>query len=144
MGLRLTKENDQYKQTGAQSEIYSDFLHTFLPHPNTGQISRKTNEDAIKLALRNLIMTNKYERLRNPEYGGHIHKYLFEPFNEVTNSVIRRNVKETIEKYEPRVYVEDVIVRGEEETNQLFISIFYIIIMSEEKQQLDLTLYRAR
>ncbi len=69
MGVKTALKDDEFKQLNKDRDIYSDFNHTFLPHPFTNQISRKTNVDAIKLSMRNLILTNKFERLRNPAFG---------------------------------------------------------------------------
>jgi uncharacterized protein len=144
MGARIEKGNEQYKQSGASFEVYSDFTHTFLPHPNTGQLVRRTNIDAVKYAIRNLVLTNKYERLRNPEFGGNIRRYLFEPFIQGTAPEIEANVKWLIETYEPRAKVISVKATPNEDQNSMIVSLQFYVNNTEQMQEMDLTLYRVR
>jgi phage baseplate assembly protein W len=144
MGARIVKDNEEYKQSGASYEVYSDFTHTFLPHPNTGQITRRTNIDAVKMAIRNLVLTNKYERLRNPQFGGNIRRYLFERFIETTAPEIEFDIKQLIERYEPRAKVISVTATPQEDLNAMIVTIQFYIAMVESEQEMDLTLYRVR
>ena len=43
-----------------KTEVYSDFFTDFSRHTNTGQLNRKTNEDAVKQSIRNLLLTDFY------------------------------------------------------------------------------------
>ena len=144
MGARIEKNNEQYKQSGASYEVYSDFTQSFLPHPNTGQLTRRTNVDAVKTAIRNLVLTNKYERLRNPTFGGNIRRYLFEPFIPTTGPEIERDIKSLIETYEPRAQVISVTATPFEDNNAMEITVQFYVLMSEQPQDLNLTLYRVR
>lgn len=144
MGVRVATQNDEYKQTGRTDDLYSDFNHTFRAHPNTGQIQRKNNIDAVKLALRNLLLTNKYERLRNPQFGSNLNRYLFEPIEPRIEQEIKQHIEYTIDNYEPRVEVIDVIVRADEETQTVYVRIQFYVSMSKDPQEVDLVLYRVR
>lgn len=149
MSVRLESENQKYKQNEKQGEYYSDFLHTFIPHPNTGQISRKVNVDSVTLALRNLLMTNKYERLRNPEFGSNIRRYLFEHFTATNAKEIEERIRETVITFEPRVKILDeeddgVVVVMDEENNRIDITIKFAILHTNKVNVLDLTFYRVR
>lgn len=144
MGARLAEKNDKYLQSGAENEIYSDFLHTFIPHPNTGQITRKTNVDSVKMSLRNLLLTNKYERLRNPRFGGNIRRWLFEQFIPTTYIEIENEIRTMVENYEPRVNLIDVIVTPNEEQNMIAVDITFNVITSANIEKLELSLYRIR
>lgn len=135
---------DEYRAPVKNSDIYSDFNTSFLPHPNTGQLTRKTNIDSIRQALRNLILTNKYERLRNPKYGTNIRRFLFEPHMKTTNLEIKQHIEETIKHFEPRIKLNDVIVKSSEEDNAINITIHFYAIISEQEASLNLTLYRVR
>lgn len=144
MGARIQSTTDKYRQSGGASEMYSDFLHTFIPHPNTGQITRKTNVDSVKMSLRNLLFTNKYERRKNPEFGTNLRRFLFEPFGINTEREIKTEIEYAVDRFEPRVRIEDVFVNSDEDANAIAIRIIFIVIESEAKQQLDLTFYRVR
>lgn len=136
--------NDDYKQSGGKQELYSDFLHVFTPHPQTKQISRKVNVESVKMALRNLIFTNKYERLRRPNFGGNIRKYLFEPFSPIVEIAIKSDIEKLIENFEPRVRVLRIDVSATPDEHQLAITIFFNTITSRTPEQVDITLYRVR
>ncbi len=83
MGVKTAKGYEEYQNSAKNRDLFSDFNQSFLPHPNTGQIIRKTNVDAVKMSLRNLVLTNKYERLRNPSFDGKIQNMKF--YNGVTS-----------------------------------------------------------
>lgn len=144
MGVKTATKNDEYKQTAKAREIYSDFNHTFLPHPNTGQIARRVNVDAVKLAVRNLVLTNKYERLRNPEFGGNISHYLFEQLTPETGKEIEADIKWLIDTYEPRAKVLEVNSYIPDDGNTIDLTITFNVVMSKEVESLDITLYRVR
>lgn len=144
MGARTTKENERYRQIAGESELYSDITNSFLPHPNTGQVTRRKNEDSVKQSLRNLILTNKYERLRNPTYGGNIRRYLFEDVNDITAGEIEDSIKYLIETYEPRVRLIEVKVQPFPDDNAMNVFIRFGIYAYTEDTTLDLQLYRVR
>lgn len=144
MGVKTATKNDEYRQSARNRDLYSDFNHTFLPHPNTKQISRKVNVDAVKLAVRNLVLTNKYERLRNPEFGGNITHYLFEELNKDTAREIENDIKWLIDTYEPRAKVIDVVSYLPDDGNYIDLTITFNVITSKEVEDLNITLYRVR
>lgn len=145
MGVKTAKINDEYKISAKNRDIFSDFNHAFLPHPNTGQISRKTNIDSVKMALRNLLMTDKYERLRNPDFGGNIKRYLFEPLeDEQIPDEMKDHIEYMVKTFEPRVRLIDTVVTTDPDNNTINISIEFSVLTSAENQNLDITLYRVR
>lgn len=144
MSARKATQYDEYQQTGTNTDVYSDFDNTFLPHPLTGQITRRKNVDAVKMALRNLILTNKYERLRNPEFGGNIRRYLFETFTPTTATEIEDHIKYLVRNYEPRVRLIETKVTPNEEQNAMNIRIIFATNLVQENQEVELTLYRVR
>lgn len=144
MGVKIAKKDDEFKLFDRVDDIYSDFNQNFLPHPNTGQISRKINIDAVKLALRNLILTNKYERLRNPDFGTNIRKYLFERFDGNIEMELKIEIEDAVQKYEPRVRILDIDIDQQPDDNAIYIKIEFSINTIKETQFLDLVLYRVR
>jgi phage baseplate assembly protein W len=144
MGARIFKNNEEYKQSGASSELFSDFSLNFLPHPNTGQITRKVNIDAVKFSIRNIVLTNKYERLRNPRFGGNVRRFLFELFRQTDIEELKDEIKFLIENYEPRAKVIEVNATPYEDQSALAVSIKFYVTMATDLQDMDLTLYRVR
>lgn len=111
---------------------YTDFNLNFLPHPKTSDISILTEEKAINQSLRNLIFTDAYEVPFSPKIGGNIRASLFRPVDAITTLDISSRIRVLIEDYEPRVVLNDVVVRGEPENNRISITINYTIKTSSE------------
>ena len=87
---------------------FKDINITFKKHPVTDDLVVSRDASAIKQAIVNLLLTNKGERLMNPDYGSDIRSYLFEPLDYGTASQIKRNILFTIDKWEPRISVLNI------------------------------------
>lgn len=144
MAARIFKSNLEYAQVDPIREVYSDFMNDFLVHPNTHQLVRRTNVDAVKLAVRNIVLTNKYERLRKPTFGVGIRDYLFENFSPELKTNLETMIKDQIETYEPRAKIEKIEIIETPEQNALEVSILFYCIMSQSSERLDITLYKVR
>lgn len=125
-------------------ELYSDFFNSFVENPVSLDLARKTNEEAVKQSIKNLILTNKGERLFQPNIGASIRKLLFENMNQQTYTIIKQNITNTLELYEPRCELLDVIVVPREEQHSINIRIVFRTINTIEPTTLDLILGRVR
>ena len=123
---------------------YSDLNLLFLSHPITGDVTKKTDEEAVKSSLRNLISTKHYERPFHPEIGCQIYSLLFENFNPVTKQVMMKTIFDTIQKFEPRATVLDVKLRERIDQNDLSIDIIFKINNSERPITLTTFITRVR
>lgn len=135
---------DKFEQASTKYQIYSDFLNDLTPHPVVKDVVRYTNEAAINRSIRNLIQTNKGERLYQPTLGSDINKLLFEPMNTATADMISLFVRDTIKYHEPRALVLDVQVITREEYNAYQVNIFYRTINRQDPIQLTVNLSRVR
>ena len=103
-----TSRADKY--TGVRkTTLYSDFTVDLFPHPDTKQLTLLKNQNAIDSALRNLALTNKYERFHNPRVGGNMKNQLFNNILPTTQKAIENSLKEMIRNYEPRAVAINVI-----------------------------------
>ena len=89
---------------------WSDLDLDFTAHPVTKDIVRKTNVEAVKRAVKNLIRTNMYERPFQPDIDGGVTRHLFGLSTANTKHDIVNAVRTCIINYEPRVTVDDVAV----------------------------------
>tara|TARA_B100001996_G_scaffold108695_1_gene82096 strand:+ start:631 stop:1023 length:393 start_codon:yes stop_codon:yes gene_type:complete len=87
---------------------FKDINITFKKHPVTNDLVVSRDASAVKQAIVNLLLTNKGEKVFNPEYGSNIRKFLFEPLDYATAAQVKRNIESTISTYEPRVIIEDL------------------------------------
>ena len=89
---------------------FRDINITFKKHPVTDDLVVSKDNAAIKQAVVNLLLTNKGERFFNPNYGSNIRSFLFEPLDFATAALIRSSIKSTLNKFEPRIFVENLKV----------------------------------
>ena len=92
----------------ATSLSFKDLNITFKKHPVTNDIVVSKDASAIKQAIVNVLLTNKGERLMNPRYGSDIRRFLFEPLDYGTAFQIKGNIRDTLERFEPRISVIDI------------------------------------
>jgi len=125
-------------------EIYSDFMTNFNAHPNTGMLLKRTNVEAVKRSLRNLLSTDKGERFFAPEFGGDIKKYLFEPADSITKENLKVSIGETIKRYEPRALVDTVNIALSNDEQTYIIDIIFRVINNPDPALLQIKLDRVR
>lgn len=131
-------------KTVATKDIYADLDIFFRRHPITGDIVRKTDTDAIKRSVRNIVMTNKFERPFKPNFGGSIRNKLFELNTDRQLNRMRRNLAKEIEQLEPRVNNVNVVFGDLEDSNNLDVTIFYNIVNGAPQQEVEITVSRTR
>jgi len=135
---------DKFEKASTKFQVYSDFLNDLTPHPVVKDIVRYTNEAAVNRSIRNLLLTDRGERLYQPDIGSDIRQLLFEPMIASTGDLIRKFVLNTITNYEPRAKVLDVTVLAYEEKNAYAVTVTYMIINRQDPVQLTVTLDRVR
>ena len=109
------------------NRIYKDLNMSFTKNPATKDVARLFDIQAIKRSVKNIILTNKYERPFNPDFGCNLRGFLFENITEPLLVIIKDRVAMAIEKYEPRVSVEDVVVKNSSDPNGINIQVSFLI-----------------
>ena len=127
-----------------ERKIYADLFTNFDKHPINDDVAVKTNEAAIKQSIRNLILTNKGERLYQPNVGGDVKRLLFENITPQTILLIKQVIEKSIELYEPRANLIDVVVSPRENQNAVAISITFNVINRQEPISLNVVIDRVR
>lgn len=112
----------------SRSPDYSDLDLDFFAHPTTGDVSRKTGEEAIKRAVRNLIFTNRYEKPFQSNIASDVRGILFEPVTPLTAIYLENAIQELIAKFEPRVALQKVEVSGDVDNNGFNVRLEYVIL----------------
>ena len=123
---------------------YSDLDLTFTMHPVKKDIVLSVDDQAVIRAVRNLIMTNHYERPFHPEIGSNVRRMLFEPISPLTANHLQREIEDTIKNYEPRVKLQQVVVQVEPDKNYYSAIIKFFINNRTEPTTLNLVLQRLR
>ena len=123
---------------------WSDLDLDFTAHPVTKDIVRKTNVEAVKRSVRNLILTNRYERPFHPEIDGGVTRHLFSLSTPETKHDIKLAVENCLTNFEPRVVVDDVRVTGDLDANGFNVSIYFTVVNSPQPIEVALFLERIR
>jgi phage baseplate assembly protein W len=128
-----------------KAEFYSDFTVNLDRNPVTGFLARTTNENSVKQAIRNLVMTTRTERFYRSDVGSRIKSLLFEPMDIRTVEMLKTTIKETIINNEPRANTLDVVVETSDDLNGYFVTIYFEIVnMPKEQFEVSLMLTRVR
>jgi len=128
--------------TGRTTE-YRDIDLSFRAKPN-GEIYNKKEAAAVKQAVKNLILTDYFEKPFEPFYGGNIRALLFELADEDIEDEVRENIIRAINSYEPRALIRDIQVDYQETRNSITITIEFQITRTEEVIVLQTSLSRLR
>ena len=128
--------------------IYKDLSLFFTPNPVSGDVTMVTDVQDIKRSVRNLVMTNRFEKPFHPEVASHVRDLLFEPFSPVTINLLRNRIETVLTNYEPRVTLTDVQVEDPDfqkmDNNELNVRIFFTLKNDPEIQTVDVLLERVR
>jgi len=126
------------------TRTYTDVDFNFLFHPKTKDVSVRSDEEAVKQSIRNLIMTRNYERPFRSEIGSQVNTLLFEPASPLLSAMIERTIGDVINNFEPRAVLMDVSVDLSPENNSLYVVITFKIRNTEAPIQVNLILERTR
>jgi len=127
-----------------KQSLFSDFHKDLTQNPISEDLALKRDEEAVKESLRNLILTNKGERLMQPLLGGNIRAMLFENNTPATIKFLQEQIKATIEEYEPRASLIDVTVQSSLDENTINVTIYFYINNIEQPITLTVFLERTR
>lgn len=125
-------------------EYYSDFLKNLDQIPGRKDLSRRVNESSVRESIKNIVLTNKGERLFQPEFGCDINASLFENIDSTTIIILKDNIKKAIETYEPRCIVRSVEIIADIDKNDIQATVLFSIINTSTTSSLTIDLVRER
>lgn len=136
-------------RSGAKDPItrevrYSDLGVTMTAHPVTKKPPVYKNAEAVKRAIRNLILTNQGERPYDPLFGCSVLDRLFENFDPIEELNLKKDIELAIKNYEPRALVRNVDVVADMDSNELRIGIEFAVLNQLEPVQLQINVQRIR
>ncbi|WP_148572909.1 GPW/gp25 family protein [Nocardioides caldifontis] len=108
----------------------------------TGGVALVVREREIEQAIRLILGTARGERPMRPEFGCRIHDHVFGPANGATAGQIAYDVREALERWEPRITVQDVGVAFDAiESGKLYVDVSYVIADSNDPRNLVFPFY---
>jgi len=128
----------------SKKKPYRDLDLSLKIHPIRKDIIPLKDDAAVKNAVRNLLISNFYERPFQSDLGANLRGLLFEPAGMLTNIQIRDSIRFCIEKYEPRVSVDSIDITDVVDENRYIIEVFFTIKEFNTQESVEIVLRRLR
>ena len=117
LGLRMPRKvQDPSNPSGSGIEVYD--------------VPMSYDVEAVKLSIRNILMWRVGESILRPEFGHKLHLSMYQQMNEFNKDQICEEIKRAIQDNEPRVEVDSVAVKKDEDpdSNALYVKVIYHVI----------------
>ena len=142
-----TAHKDAQGQNDIERNVrqYTDLDLFFSKKATSKDISKVTDIQAVKRSIRNLVLTNHYEKPFHPEIGSGVRGILFEPMTPLTAHILTRKIEDVIENFEPRARLISVRALPNLDRNEYECTIeFYVVNAPTELVDLTVFLERLR
>ena len=126
------------------TRTYSDLDFNFVRHPRSGDVSSRSDEEAVKQSIRNLIMTRNFERPFRSNLGSQVTALLFEPATPLLGAMMERAITDVVNNFEPRAELLNVSCIVSPENNSIYVAITFKIRNTESPISVNLILERTR
>ena len=113
-------------------------------HPIRKDIIPLKDDNAIKNSVKNLLISNFYERPFSKDIGANLRALLFEPADAITEISIREHIRRVIRKYEKRVLIKNIKVQNMDDQNAYRITVSFKIKEDDTRQDVEIVLRRLR
>jgi phage baseplate assembly protein W len=104
--------------------------YPFLADEETGYYvaANKTTAEKVRSQLMHIIFTPKGQRIRNPEFGTDLIKYIFDQNDGMTWEAVKTEVSESVTRWATNINLRDIrVVRSEEDPSQVYVKIEYSV-----------------
>ena len=127
------------------SQGFKDISMTFQSNPLTSDIIALKNENAIARSIRNIVFTIPGEKFFDESFGSNINRSLFDNIDELSALIIKDQITESIENFEPRVDTVKVVTPPDFDNNSFDVVLTYEIIGADiPPQELQFVLQQTR
>ncbi len=117
----------------------------FPPRIEGGRVAWSEGEVNVREAIRIILMTDQRERIRLPQFGGTLRRFLFEPNTVVTRQRIQDQIATALARWEPRVAVESIAVDEDARDPQAAVAtITYRLVATQVLERVSLTVSLGR
>lgn len=136
--------NGKKPKNVSNNNLFADIPIEFITHPQTKDIRPITDVQAIRQAVKILVLTNIVDRPFRPDLGGNVTSYLFENANSFTGIALRDEILRVLKRNEPRIGNTSVTIDLDEDRNALFVTIQFDIKQSQQNTEVSFYLDRIR
>ena len=136
---QLTNDSDRVVKEYVDLDLF------FGKKSSNSDIQDLTNVKAVKRSIRNLILTNHFEKPFHPEIGSGVRDMLFENMTPVTSHILARKIEDVILNFEPRARLVGVRAEPILDRNTYEVTIeFYVVNQPTELVDISVMLERLR
>jgi len=128
---------------GTRTKVYKDIDLTFANKPS-GEIFKKQDAAAVKQAVKNLMLTNHFEKPFQPKFGGNLRDMLFDLSDDDAEEDIEDRIKTAITIFEPRAQALNVTATATPDRNSIRVTVEFRIINTQETVTVTTVLARLR
>ena len=123
---------------------YKDLDLNMNIHPVRKDVNKHVGDIAVINSIKNILSTNKNERLFNPSFGGNIRALLFENADNLTAIRMEKQIVNLVENFEPRASISKVVVTPEPDTNAFKVYLEFFIVNRTDPIAITFQLERTR
>ena len=139
----MAQFNSKNQSSRVSRRWFTDINIKMSLHPQSGDLVLKYDINSIKRSIKNLILTNQYERPFKPSLGINLSAMLFELSTMGTDGIVlEQDIISLLNNFEPRANITDVV--SALEGNSLNVTIYLTISNDPRPQELNITLERVR
>mgnify|MGYP001160840342 FL=1 len=151
MAINYTS-SDRSAQTASTGKIsvvsrkkgWADLNLKLTRHPIRKDVIPLRDDEAIKNSVKNLILTNFFERPFQPQVGANLRGLLFQPADAITKYELSDGIKQVLIDYEPRIRVSRVAIEDQSDRNAYRITVSFQIIEMDLNTEVEIVLQRLR
>jgi phage baseplate assembly protein W len=123
---------------------FIDLDLNFTSHPIKKDVTKVIDEMAVISSIKNLLLTNHYERPFQPDLGSNVRKLLFDNMDQITASALERQITDTLRNFEPRAQITYMNILPDFDNNSYKVSMEFRIINQTEPISIQFFLQRSR
>ena len=84
--------------------------------------------DKVKSQLVHIVFTPKGQRIRNPEFGTDLIKYIFEPNDGMTWESVKNEISESVTRWTTNITLRDIqVVKNENDEHEIYVRLDYSV-----------------
>jgi phage baseplate assembly protein W len=125
-------------------KLYSDIDFTLAKRPVVNDIALSYDSQAIIRSVRNILLTKKFEKPWNPDFGSNVDALLFENISFMAASALEKEITVAINNYEPRVNLKNVVVQPYPDRNAYDVTLTFFIANATQPTTVTVFLERNR
>lgn len=110
----------------------------------SGEIFKKQEAAAVRQSVKNLLLTNRFEKPFKPNFGGDLNRFLFSLDEDFDEQEIKELIANAISNYEPRAIIRDIIADIGEDDYTLEVTVKFQISTTLEEVEVQVSLTRVR